>query len=814
MAPKFADIAVDAPIQPGLTLTYAIPSNVNILRGQVVWVPLASRRVSGIVFGISDSTEILGVREVLGPLDPMPILDSKQLELAEWLSGRVLCSLFEAASLMLPIEFRRKSRSFIRLSPQATEKDFEATTSTEFRLLTYLGSRNPIEEKSLLARFGHQSEFRKLLRQGLIIREWKLQPPSARAKFKGTLTLRSSSEDGLPDPKPSQKLSPKAQAVLEKIGNIGSLDIVAARKEFGHSVVASLISRGLLENQITSEIRDPLRDTYFPPDFPFTLTEEQETAINRIQASLEETPTPKVFLLEGVTGSGKTEIYLQALAFAINRGKRGLFLVPEISLTPQLIQRLSSRFPGRVGVWHSGLTAGQQYDTWWRILKGDFDIVLGSRSAIFTPVKDLGIIVIDEEHEWAYKQQDPSPRYHVRSVAEKLMEIEGAVLILGSATPDVETYYKGLKGDYEILRLKSRIISGSTDQYRIGELATVKIVDMREELKVGVRSIFSRMLEKSLVETLDRGEQAILFLNRRGSSWSIQCRDCGHVLVCRGCNAPLNYHGLQDKLVCHYCGRSTKTQTNCPRCKGPHIRYLGLGTQRVVQEVEQKFGVKALQWDRDTTSRTGEHSALMKSFARGDFQVLVGTQMIAKGLDLPQVTLVGAMLADLGLFIPDFRAGERGFQLLYQVAGRAGRGEKPGLAIVQTYHPEHYAIQAAARQEFGPFYDMEIGYRQTFRNPPFSQIAKMSYQHTNPVHARNSALEFVSKFRNFLTELGISEIDVIGPAPGYPPRLRGKNRWQALIRVPNGSPVSIQELLRQFHPHPDWVVDIDPITVL
>ena len=812
MAPKFADIAVDAPIQPGLTLTYAIPSNVRILPGQVVWVPLASRRVTGIVFGLADSTEILGVRDVLSPLDPLPVLDSKQLELATWLSRRVLCSLFEAASLMLPIELRRKSRSFIRLSPQATEKD-ESRNPTESRLLTYLSSRKIVQEKSLLANFGHPNELRKLLRQGLLVREWKLQPPSARAKYKGSLALNPLSKEGSYDSNASERLSPKAQALLEEIANSGSLDIVTARKEFGRTVVARLISRGLLENQITPEIRDPLRDTYFPPDYPLKLTDEQEVAINRIQSSIEGAPTPKAFLLEGVTGSGKTEVYLQALEFSINRGQRGLFLVPEISLTPQLIQRLSARFPGRVGLWHSGLTAGQQYDTWWRILKGDFDIVLGSRSAIFTPIKDLGVIIIDEEHEWAYKQQDPSPRYHVRSVAEKLMEIQGSVLILGSATPDVESYYKGVKGEYEVLRLRSRIISGSIEPHRIGALASVKIVDMREELKAGVRSIFSRILEKSLVETLARGEQAILFLNRRGSSWSIQCRDCGHVLVCRGCNAPLNYHGLQDRLVCHYCGRSTKTQTHCPSCKGPHIRYLGLGTQRVVEEVEKIFGVKALLWDRDTTTRAGEHTELLESFARGDFQVLVGTQMIAKGLDLPQVTLVGAMLADLGLFVPDFRAGERGFQLLYQVAGRAGRGEKPGLAIVQTYHPEHYAIQAAARQEFGPFYEMEIGYRKTFRNPPFSQLAKMSYQHTNPIHARNSALDFVEKFRSFLKELGITEIDIIGPAPGYPPRLRGKNRWQALIRVPNGCQISIQDLVRQFQPHPDWVIDIDPMTV-
>lgn len=814
MVPKFAQIAVDAPIRPGLTLTYSIPSGLDIVPGQVIWVPLASRQVTGIVFKNSDSTDILGVRPILGYLDPLPILTDQQLEMAEWLSSNVLCSLFEAASVMLPLEFRRKSRSFLKISSEYSSNEISLLSTTEREIITYLLKKGSIEEQRLLRTVDGKKELRGLLRRGIVIKEWKLQPPSVGPKQRGTLIFSGSKRDDYFQSNSSWKPSSKGIVLLESISRNGFLDTVSARKEFGYSVVAKLLSRGLIENRMHSEFRDPLLGKTFPVEKPQQLTDEQANALAFIKRSLEGTSCHKAFLLEGVTGSGKTEVYLQALAFCISQGKRGLFLVPEISLTPQLIHRLSSRFPGRIGLWHSGLTAGQQYDTWWRIRQGDFDIVLGSRSAVFTPIRDLGIIVIDEEHEWAYKQQEPAPRYHVRDVGQKLMVDTGCVLVLGSATPDVSSYYKGIIGEYTILRLRSRIGNRSVKGQGTGELANVQIVDMKEELKAGVRSIFSRPLHSALVDTLGRGEQAILFLNRRGTSWSIQCRDCGHVLVCSGCKAPVNYHGEQNRVICHHCGRRTNTPKLCPKCKGSQIRYLGLGTQRVVQEVEEKFRVKAIRWDRDTTQRPQDHAALMESFSRGDAQILVGTQMIAKGLDIPQVTLVGAMLADLGLFVPDFRAGERGFQLLSQVAGRAGRGGKPGLAIVQTYHPDHYAIQAAASQEFKRFYEIEIGFRQTYRNPPFSQLARLLYEHKNPVHARRAATGLVARMRSFLKDQGLTEIDVIGPAPGYPPQLRGKTRWHIVIRVPNGAPISIQNLLKEFQPSPEWTIDVNPMNIL
>jgi primosomal protein N' (replication factor Y) len=345
-------------------------------------------------------------------------------------------------------------------------------------------------------------------------------------------------------------------------------------------------------------------------------------------------------------------------------------------------------------------------------------------------------------------------------------------------------------------------------------MAGVQVVDMRDELKAGVRSIFSRPLQAAMHGVLDRGEQAILFLNRRGAGGTVQCRDCGHVLVCSRCDTSLTYHSEGERLVCHRCGRSSRASAKCPGCRSTRIRPLGLGTQRVVQEVERLFGVTAVRWDRDAARERDAHRTLMERFARGDAHVLVGTQMVAQGLHLPRVTLVGVVLADLGLHIPDFRAGERAFQLLCQVAGRAGRGEAAGRVIVQTYSPDHYAVEAGAAQDYEGFYEREIAYRQEHRNPPFARLAQFLYQHTSAVHCREEAGRLAGQFRDLCRSRGLSEVDVIGPAPAFSARLRGRYRWQVVVRVPPSSAVELPSLLGEVPLPPRWTVDVDPVSLV
>ena len=818
--PRYAEIAVDAQVGPDRTFTYLIPSGVTLAPGHAVWVPLLSRQVTGVVFDLSDTTEIEGIRAVAGLQDTDPVLAPHQLALARWLSRETRCSLYEAASLMLPYDYRRRLLSYVGLvsaHPELVEGlpiANAALLPQAERLLEVLRRRGPTEQERLLRAVGGPSAgvLRRLVRAGLVWQEWRWGRPRARPLYLDQLHLNLSPDD-VRQAEGVLKRAPRQRALLAHLAREGVMDAAQARKEFGASAVTGLRKRGLVTVEQQRRVRDPLAGRSYPPEAPLTLTASQSAAVEAIQTSLAQQKA-EAFLLQGPTGSGKTEVYLRALAACIADGKRGVMLAPEISLTPQLIARLEGRFPGRVGLLHSGLTPGQQYDTWWRIRQGDYDVVLGSRSAIFVPQPDLGLVILDEEHEWTYKQADAVPRYHARSVARKLGELTGATVVLGSATPDVASYHGALRGDYHLMTLPDRVRPGPGARPVTTPLAEVEVVDMREELKAGVRSIFSRALNDALSETLRHGQQAILFLNRRGSAGTVQCRDCGHVLRCRRCETLLTYHAEGDRLICHQCGRRHRTVANCPRCRSPRIRYLGLGTQRVVQEIERSFGVSALRWDRDAARERDAHQEIMGRFTRGEAQVLVGTQMVAQGLHLPNVTLVGVVLADLGLHLPDFRAGERAFQLLCQVAGRAGRGEDPGRVIVQTYSPEHYAVQAGARQDYRAFYDVEIQLRREHHNPPFTRLARFLYQHTNSGYAEREAHRWGITLRETLRSQGLTEVEVVGPAPAFPARVRGRYRWHIILRVPPSPAVEMPALLSSIAVPTGWTVDVDPVTLV
>ena len=583
--------------------------------------------------------------------------------------------------------------------------------------------------------------------------------------------------------------------------------------------------------------RDPLAEIEVVPESPPPLTPDQRAVWEAIAPSLT-SEEPVTWLLHGVTGSGKTEIYLRAVAATLEQGRGAIVLVPEISLTPQTVRRFVARFPGRVALLHSRLSEGERYDTWRRIRAGELPIVVGPRSALFAPLPRPGLIVLDEEHDTSYKQDRP-PYYHARTVALARARLTGAVVILGSATPSLESYHRARQGDFRLLTLPQRIrgyrrrieaqrrrfgltvirYRQETAQAVVLPLPQVQVVDMRQELRAGHRHIFSRALQRAMAETLERGEQVILFLNRRGAATHVFCRDCGHVMTCPRCDIPLTQHhhpveggeGLPaSHLVCHYCDHREPAPARCPACGSTRIRYFGLGTQGVEEAVRTLFPqARLLRWDRDTTGWRGAHDLFLRRFVEGQADVLVGTQMIAKGLDLPLVTLVGIVSADTALHLPDFRAAERTFQLLVQVAGRAGRGLRGGRVILQTYHPEHYAIRAAAAHDYSAFARRELAFREEMGYPPYGRLARLLYRHTQARKARQEAEALAEAIRERLREEGRPATDLIGPAPAFFARLRGAYRWHLLLRHPDPA-----ALLRQVPIPPGWRVDVDPVDLL
>ena len=518
----------------------------------------------------------------------------------------------------------------------------------------------------------------------------------------------------------------------------------------------------------------------------------------------------RTFLLHGVTGSGKTEVYLAALDQAVALGKRAIVLVPEISLTPQTVRRFAERFPGQVAVMHSRLSLGEHFDMWHEIRDGRYAVVIGPRGALFAPQPDLALVIIDEEHEWTYKQQEGSPRYHARRAAEEMCRLTGAALVLGSATPDVESRFRADDGAYRLLELPDRLLRADDGSVAVGPLPEVEIVDLRSELMAGNRSIFSRSLAAGMRRALAAGEQVILFLNRRGTASFLQCRDCGYVPECKHCAVALTYHEADLALICHYCQRRLPPLGECPSCKSDRIRMIGLGTQRVEEEVHRAFPeARTLRWDRDVTRGRDSHEAILARFLAHEADVLVGTQMIAKGLDMPLVTLVGVVTADTALHLPDFRAGERTFQLLEQVAGRAGRGLRGGRVIIQTYTPEHHAIQSVRSHDYASMYEREIEFRRRLGYPPFGRLVRLTFAHTGAGYAQEQAAAMARSLTEERDRRGLPNLDILGPSPAFVPRVRGRWRWNVILR--GSDPVA---LLRDMPLPRGWTVDVDPASLL
>jgi primosomal protein N' (replication factor Y) (superfamily II helicase) len=806
---KYAEVAVNSPrLHRGQTFSYAIPARLSVKAGHAVWVPFGPRIIQGIVVELSDQPSVEITKEIADLVADYPVLSSVQIKLAQWVSEYYLSPLFNALALMLPPGFERRTITYIQ--PVGHQMDRPSLTPEQRQVLHIVRGKKKTSWAELEKAIG-KSKARQitdeLLNAGLVTKSLELEKVKIKPKTVPYVKVIADNEEIEAQKARLHKSRAYKQAELLEFltARTQPMSVTELRKRLNCSpaTIKALESRHLVSVEMVRIRRDPLSHlgaTTFPAP-PLTPSQQAawESVRNAMVGEAKQSGKPPVFLLFGVTGSGKTEVYLRALAQVVATGKRGVCLIPEIALTQQTVERFASRFPGRVAVLHSGLSLGEQFDEWQWITEGNCDVVIGPRSALFAPLPDLGLIIIDEEHEWTYKQEDKSPRYHARDVAIKLAQFSGAVVILGSATPDVGSFHKAQQGEYHLVELKERITPRG-----YSPLPEVSIVDLREELKAGNTSSLSRSLLNAMKETLAEGEQVILFLNRRGTATFIRCRNCGFVFRCPRCSIALTYHSMEKRLICHRCRYSTAVAQTCPQCSRRYLRFLGIGTQRVEEEVSHFFPeARLLRWDRDVITSRYAHEELLQKFRDHKADVLIGTQMIAKGLDLPQVTLAGIISADTGLNFPDFRSGEHTFQLLCQVAGRAGRGVKAGRVIIQTYSPDNYTVQAAAGHDYLTFYDKEIDYRRGYSYPPFSQLVRLVYSHTNEGMCRR---EVERVYRLIADSQQLAADGIIGPLPAFAFRARGRYRWQLFLRGPDPTRILSQVDLPQ-----GWTMDVDPV---
>ena len=814
---------------------YLVPESLRarVGLGQLVWVPFKHRYLQGIIVAFDDESPVEATRELDQVVDEVPVLSPELIELAYWISEHYLAPLHRVILAMLPPGVTQKVAIVVRALPVVEP---EKITSAQAELLSLLRQKGPLTLRQI-ARQSKQSGWRSVVDQladhGWASKKAEIQPPVVKPKLVPVVRLKKGAK---PDDVPKGAR-----------GQRSALDYLLARRENGDewvlrsvvreetgvtaAVIRALADKGLVEENRRQVWRDPLRGQSFVPVIPPQLTPAQETVWQAIAPDLER-PGGRPFLLQGVTGSGKTEVYLRAVRHVLAQGRGAIVLVPETALTPQTIRRFGARFTSSIAVMHSHLTVGERFDQWRRLRAGELRLVIGSRSAIFAPVRNLGLVVLDEEHEWTYKQQS-TPRYHAREAAIHLAGLVGATVILGSATPDLESAYRAERGDYVRLRMPQRImghrrileqqaanLAREQKRYRseeqpLGEamytdLPPVEIVDMRAELRAGNTGIFSRSLKRAIEVTLAAGEQIILFLNRRGAATFVMCRDCGHVLKCPRCDLPLTYHSVVDDLICHHCNYRTFVPPQCPSCWSGRIKFFGVGTQRVEELVRAAYPqARVVRWDVDTTAGRDSHEQFLDLFIKGEADIMVGTQMIAKGLDLPRVTLVGVITADTTINLPDYRAGERTFQLLTQVAGRAGRSILGGKVIIQTYAPQHPAIQAASGHDYEAFYQREIAFRREHWYPPISRLIRLTYLNASEDRVRREATHLYRILTQKIARLGLPEVNLLGPAPAFFSRVRGRWRWQIIVRGADPS-----ALLCDMRLPLGWRVDVDPVSLL
>jgi primosomal protein N' (replication factor Y) len=838
----FVRVAVNLPLSAGL-FDYHLPPELEgqVQAGSLVVVPFGHRDVQGVVWRVIERPEVAETKAVRSLLDPLPALTPAQLQLADWLSHETLAPLADCFDLMLPPGLSQQSDTLFVLSGAPVPSD--ELNPLQARLHELLARRGELRGRQIdavLPRMNWRPAAQRMVRRGWLASRSVLPPPTVQARTARTVRLALPLETALEKlGKPGTPAFERRQSILvflagEKEPVEAAWALAAAGGEANPADLHRLNALGLIAFGETESWRDPLERMEFVLTESPELTAEQNEAWERLllpmRAAAQGKPTLP-HLLHGITGSGKTEIYLQAVAETLRLGRQAIILVPEISLTPQTVRRFAARFPGRVGLVHSRLSPGERYDTWRRARDGKLPVIIGARSALFTPLPNLGLIIIDEFHEDSYYQSDLDPSYHAVSAALALARLSSALILLGSATPDITLFERARREGWPILRLPVRILAHRQAVHaqlsRLGlpdlpppaeamagqglqlNLPPVKIVDMRQELKAGNRTIFSRALQEALDKTLANEQQAILFLNRRGSATYVFCRDCGTSVDCPRCEIPLTFHESAGGLTCHTCGYRRKLPVKCPACASAQIRQFGLGTERVEAEVRARYPqARVLRWDAETAAHKDAADLLLANFSGHHADILVGTQMIAKGLDLPLVTLVGVILADVGLQLPDFRAGERAFQLLTQVAGRAGRSPLGGSAIFQTYKPDHYALQAASRHDFEGFMRQELAHRRKLGYPPYSRLLRLELRDPDPDHAAREAARMGQEVQRWIEVGEYHGTELIGPAPCFFARRDGLYRWQILLRGPDPAGVVRGRGLGA------WRVEVDPLSLL
>lgn len=770
---KVAKVIVDVPtMQTDQPFTYLVPENLNeqLAVGMRVEVPFGNgnRHVQGFVLAIEpmaatvlDETNVQ-LKELVAVLDLKPVLNTEMLALADYMKEKTFAFKITCLQTMLPSVMRADYQKYIYLTDELSE---------ELQDQLFYG----LEEISW-----DQAQERGILPQLMALRKQQKvdirYEVTTRNKVKMVRFIQAAKEfEQLEEIRLGlRKGAKKKEQLLYYLQRLGTEKVTAVKemKELGFST--ALLNEAAKNGWLTfiekEAYRDPFANQTFEKTTALSLNAEQQVAVETILQSVQEQQS-QTYLLEGITGSGKTEVYLQVIAEVLNQGKTAIMLVPEISLTPQMVQRFKSRFGEHVAVMHSGLSQGEKYDEWRKIERGEAEVVVGARSAIFAPVENIGVIIIDEEHEASYKQEE-TPRYHARDLAIWRSEYHHCPVVLGSATPSLESRARAQKNVYQRLRLTQRANQAAT-------LPTIDVVDMRQEVENGNVSSFSMSLQEKLQERLEKNEQSVLLLNRRGYSSFVMCRDCGYVLPCPNCDISLTLHMDSKTMKCHYCGHEERIPYRCPNCGQDKIRYYGTGTQKVEEELQTLLpDSRILRMDVDTTRRKGAHEKILRTFGEGQADILLGTQMIAKGLDFPNVTLVGVLNADTALNLPDFRSSERTFQLLTQVSGRAGRAEKPGEVIIQSFNPEHYAIQLAKAQDYEDFYTKEMYIRHRGDYPPYYFTVQITASHPEENEAAKQMFQIATKLKQGLSPQAI----LLGPTPNAIMRVNNRYFYQVIIK--------------------------------
>ena len=857
---KYANIAF--PLSVDQVFTYRVPPQMNavVQIGTRVLAPFRGTRQEGVVVERLEETDLAPniIKDISDCLEKTPTFSIEMLALTKWMAEYYVCSWGLTLFCAVPAAVRTQREQKVQLLSGApaprgkVQKALVALLQAEGQLsLNQLARRMGISYQNL------RPKITALQEKGIVSLDVTHKPKAnTQLTSVATLTLPSAdieveidrlkgeaagSENPTGSPPSNRRHIAAAkhaeilQLLLDEGTPLATADLTK-RVNASTALLRTLERRGFLGITRAQAVRNPLSSEPIAATQPLPLNAAQSIAFTELQTilvpqTMDASPTPAVeraptFLLHGVTGSGKTEVYMQAMTEVLGNGKSVIVLVPEISLTPQAASRFVGRFGERVALLHSRLSDGERYDQWHRIRKGEADIVIGPRSAVFAPVKELGMLIIDEEHSDSYKS-DTVPRYHAREVAQKRGELAHCPVVLGSATPSLESFHRAKSGRYRLLSLPERVLNR--------KMPDVHIVDMRTELKKGNRTIFSDVLRHSIEARLERREQIILFLNRRGHSTYVFCRTCGYVERCENCSISLTFHFETKRLVCHHCGDKRPTHPTCPQCGSPAIRYFGLGTEAVEQEVRKAFPqARVKRFDADSTARKNAHQQILETFEQQQIDILIGTQMVSKGLDFPNVTLVGVIAADTSLNLPDFRASEQTFSLLTQVAGRSGRAELEGQVIIQTYMPEHYCISAAQKHDYLGFYAQEITARGVLQYPPFSHVGTLLLRGKNEKQVEAAAHAVQDQLQMWLTDQvptaqpdekhadsGETAVDILGPAPAPLSKIEGKFRWHFLLR--SNSVERISQLLKHLTDEPpaaiksnaiEFVIDIDPTSIL